>query len=103
MFCEKCGKEVLDEAIVCVHCGCSLNSITDLQSILENIESDVNNEPLNGGVQVLSFCFPIVGGIVWMVHKNSAPQKSKDACVCALWGVGVNLVLNILFAIGGGM
>jgi hypothetical protein len=94
MFCEKCGKEVLDEAIVCVHCGCSLNSTT---------ESDVNNEPLNGGVQVLSFCFPIVGGIVWMVHKNSAPQKSKDACVCALWGVGVNLVLNILFAIGGGM
>ncbi len=22
MFCSKCGKEINDEAIVCVHCGC---------------------------------------------------------------------------------
>ena len=94
MFCEKCGKEVQDKAIVCANCGYSLK--------LTN-ESDVNNEPLNGGVQALSFCFPIVGGILWLVHKNSAPQKSKDACSAALWGVGVGIVLNILAAIGGGM
>jgi uncharacterized membrane protein YhaH (DUF805 family) len=24
MFCEECGKEVHDEAVVCVHCGCAL-------------------------------------------------------------------------------
>jgi uncharacterized membrane protein YvbJ len=24
MFCDKCGKEVNDEAVVCIHCGCSL-------------------------------------------------------------------------------
>ena len=24
MFCKKCGKEVNDEAMVCVHCGCSI-------------------------------------------------------------------------------
>lgn len=23
MFCTKCGKEINDEAVVCVHCGCS--------------------------------------------------------------------------------
>lgn len=23
MFCYKCGKEIDDEAIVCVHCGCA--------------------------------------------------------------------------------
>jgi hypothetical protein len=94
MFCEKCGKEVNDEAIVCVGCGCSLKSTT---------ESDVNKEPLSGGVKFLSFCFPIVGGILYFVHQNSAPQKSKDACSAALWGVGVGIVLNILAAIGGGM
>jgi len=22
MFCSKCGKEINDEAVVCVHCGC---------------------------------------------------------------------------------
>lgn len=24
MFCSKCGKEIHDEAVVCVHCGCSV-------------------------------------------------------------------------------
>lgn len=26
MFCSKCGKEINDEAVICVHCGCSVNS-----------------------------------------------------------------------------
>jgi len=94
MFCEKCGEEVKDEAIVCTSCGCSLKSTT---------ESDVNNEPLDGGVKVLSFCFPIVGIILYFVHQNSAPQKSKDACNAALWGIGISIVINIFVAIGGGL
>jgi hypothetical protein len=23
MFCQKCGKEIMDEAVVCIHCGCA--------------------------------------------------------------------------------
>lgn len=23
MFCSKCGKEINDDAVICVHCGCS--------------------------------------------------------------------------------
>ena len=84
---------MLDEAVVCVDCGCSLKSTN---------ESDVNNEPLSGGVQALSFCFPYVGGILWLVHKNSAPQKSKDACHMALWGVGVSILLNVIAGAVGG-
>ena len=26
MFCHNCGKEVNDDAVVCIHCGCALNS-----------------------------------------------------------------------------
>lgn len=87
MFCEKCGKEVNNDAVVCVHCGCSLKKST---------ESDINNEPLDGAVKVVSFCFPIVGGVLYFVHQNKAPQKSKDACHMALWGFGVGILLNIL-------
>jgi uncharacterized membrane protein YvbJ len=25
MFCNKCGKEINDEAVVCVGCGCGVN------------------------------------------------------------------------------
>ena len=93
MFCEKCGEVVKDKAVVCINCGFSLQS---------NTESDVNNEPLNGGVKVVSFCFPLVGAILFFVHQNSAPQKSKDACQMALWGVGLGFLINILTAIAGG-
>ncbi len=24
MFCAKCGKEINDEAVICVHCGCAV-------------------------------------------------------------------------------
>ena len=26
MFCSKCGKEIHDEAVICIHCGCSVVS-----------------------------------------------------------------------------
>ncbi len=29
-FCSKCGKEINEEAIICVHCGCSVESTTTL-------------------------------------------------------------------------
>tara|TARA_B110000879_G_C11116269_1_gene489684 strand:- start:491 stop:790 length:300 start_codon:yes stop_codon:yes gene_type:complete len=28
MFCNKCGKEINDEAVVCVGCGCSVNNFS---------------------------------------------------------------------------
>ena len=27
MFCSKCGKEINDEAVVCVHCGCATGNL----------------------------------------------------------------------------
>lgn|SRR5574344_171958 len=25
MFCSKCGKEINDEAVICIHCGCAVD------------------------------------------------------------------------------
>ncbi len=37
MFCNKCGKEVNNEAVVCVHCGCSIeDSTTNIKSNKKN-------------------------------------------------------------------
>ena len=45
MFCQKCGKEIDNEAVVCIHCGCA----TENQSVKkvktgENVKSFVYNE-----------------------------------------------------------
>jgi hypothetical protein len=26
MYCSKCGKEIHDDAVICVHCGCAVNN-----------------------------------------------------------------------------
>ena len=31
MFCNKCGKEINDEAVVCVGCGCAVNESKSLR------------------------------------------------------------------------
>lgn len=30
MFCSKCGKEINDEAVVCIHCGCAVKNNSDI-------------------------------------------------------------------------
>ena len=26
MFCRKCGREIFDDAVICIHCGCRIKS-----------------------------------------------------------------------------
>lgn len=32
MFCSKCGKEINDEAVVCIHCGCPVQNFKTVES-----------------------------------------------------------------------
>ena len=31
MFCSKCGKEINDDAVVCIHCGCATQNMEKQQ------------------------------------------------------------------------
>ena len=42
MFCEKCGKEVQDEAVVCLDCGCSLETYSE-----SNIDNSLKGKTTN--------------------------------------------------------
>jgi len=86
-YCSHCGKELMDEAVVCTGCGCAvanISNITDEPSIVLN---------------VLSFFLPVVGLILFIViaFYEKTPMKAKAIGKWALIGFVVNLVL-ILFA-----
>ena len=42
MFCSKCGKEINDEAVVCVHCGCATEKMNK-QEAEKNQPIIINN------------------------------------------------------------
>lgn len=81
-YCSKCGKEIMDEAVVCPGCGCSQ------QNSKQGDSSSI-------GWGCLGFCVPIAGLILWLIWKNDYPLKSKSAGVGAL----ISVILSVLFYI----
>ena len=91
MFCSKCGKQVNDEAVICVHCGCAINN-------KKASVTDTNDAP-NTGFAVLGFLIPLVGLILYLINKDTAPLKAKSAGKGALIGFCVSLVFSIIYGI----
>lgn len=81
-YCNHCGKEIADEAVVCPICGCQVPSVAkDVAGI---------------GLKVLSFLFPIIGLILWLVYHDQYPMRAKAIAKFALIGFAVGVVFSIL-------
>lgn len=88
-YCVKCGKELCDEAVVCIQCGCSAKSSA----------TKSENDAPNSGFAVLGFLIPIVGLILYLVFQDSSPLKAKSAGKGALIGFITSVVIGIIFGI----
>ncbi|MFL5746100.1 MAG: hypothetical protein ACJ751_15605 [Niastella sp.] len=62
------------------------------QSFLEEPQEEKLGLPLT----IVSFCFPIVGAILFFVNKSKSPAKANTACYAALAGLGVGIVIRVL-------
>lgn len=95
-FCSKCGKEIMDDAVVCPGCGCS--------QAVEKKEADASSF----GWAFLGFCIPLLGLILYLVWRNDTPLKAKSVGKGALVSVIVSVVISIIYgaiigaAIGSG-
>ncbi len=77
-YCSKCGKELVDESIVCT--GCGVPQILDSGSI---------------GYLFLGFFIPIVGIILYFIWKGLKPKSAKQAGLGAI----INIMLYVLLVI----
>ena len=78
-YCSKCGKEIMDKAVICPGCGCAQennvqnnvqgNSVPQIKEALNDIQKEVWN---NSGWSLLGFFILIVGLILYLAYKNSA-------------------------------
>ena len=90
-FCTKCGKELLDEAVICTNCGCAVGGANGLYKIANQ------NDAPSAGFAVLGFFIPIVGFILYLVFNDSTPLKAKSAGKGALAGFITSIVLSISY------
>ncbi len=90
-FCQHCGSEINENAVVCVKCGCSVSNMP----AVDNTNSV--------GMVVLSVLWPLFGIIYYFVKKNDRPYCAKNCLKGALisWGVSIGLTV-LLYAVGIG-
>ena len=91
-FCTKCGQQILDDAVICVHCGCP---VEDAQSPKTSAPTEVDAP--NAGFAVLGFFIPLVGLILYLVNMNTFPLKAKSAGKGALISVIVGAAIPVLY------
>jgi len=88
MYCKKCGNEIRDDAVVCIHCGCST----------QETPTATKDAP-STGMAVLGFFIPLAGLIVWLINKENKPLFAKSAGKGALIGWIISMVFSIIYAV----
>lgn len=93
--CNTCGATVPDTATVCPYCG---NAVTPLQS--NSVFQQEEDKP-SGGLNALSFFFPLVGWIMYFVFRKETPTKAKSCSKWAWIGFAVSFFFSIILALLG--
>lgn len=91
MFCKNCGKEICDEAVICIGCGCVTKD-----ELLEN-------KPKGNGMAiagfVCSFFYPILGWIfggIGLAKAKKRNGKGKGFSIAALSIATAYLLITII-------
>ena len=75
-FCQHCGKEIMDEAVVCPNCGCSVQTVNRSPVPVDDVD-----ESVSAGLVVLAILIPLFGFIYWPVKAKTRP---KCAMICGI-------------------
>ena len=93
MFCQKCGKEIHDEAVVCIHCGCAVAG-TRVQNGYYNEEETSSLATLS---IVFAFLMPIVGLILGIC--GCVKYKDENYKTTSTYGIILSIIMWIVYAV----
>ena len=124
MICEKCGTTIPEGSRFCPTCGAAVSSFGTTQSFEAGssqqgynqqgytqqgyTQQPYYNAPQTAPAQpdapstgfgILSFFFPLVGLILYLVWKDDSPLKAKSAGKGALIGLIVSVVMVVLLLV----
>ena len=87
-YCQQCGSQLVDQAVVCPNCGCTVQEPINQQE----------DKP-STGLNVLAFLFPLIGLIMYLSFKKTTPVRAKALEKWTLIGFIVGLVVSAVSAV----
>lgn len=84
-YCSKCGKELMDEAVVCPHCGCAAETPKATRPVVQ--------DTVSAGLCVLAALIPLFGIIYWAVQYKVTPKRAKAVGITAIVALVVCIVI----------
>ena len=84
-FCSKCGKEIVDEAVVCPNCGCAVAGAS--------MSIDKNAGEVSVGLCVLAALIPLFGLIYWPVKHKENPKGAQAVGITAIVAWAISFVI----------
>lgn len=94
-YCTVCGRQIMDEAVICPSCGCAVNTHKNTQFIPTASQPD----EVSVGLCILSFFVPLFGVIYWALKYKETPKKAKACGITGLIAWGVNILISIICTI----
>ncbi len=88
-FCTHCGKEIMEEAVICPACGCA--TINNNPMVL------TQEDTVSVGLCILAAFIPLFGIIYWPVMHAKTPKRAKACGITALIAWGVSFLFTVLF------
>ena len=85
-YCQHCGKEILDEAVICPGCGCSVQGTDNAQAMRVD-------QSVSVGLVVLAVLIPLFGLIYWPVQSKTRPKCAQACGIAAIISWAVSFVL----------
>ena len=103
-FCEKCGKELYDAAVMCPGCGCPVESAQQQKTVVKEVPKSAKRARLFGILALLLLAPLGIPGIIY-ANKSKAETDgvmcgaAKAGFICSIIGLcwwGLNLVLLLV-------
>lgn len=89
MYCNKCGAEINDDAVVCVHCGCSV----------QKNKVQTTNTSKNSIGWLLAFFFGLIGLIIGVCMYQEGTVERETFMDGWKKGFIVSLIISVVLGI----
>lgn len=95
MYCRKCGKEINDDAVVCVNCGCAVKEVSS-----NNNSQDYSTPKTSMGV-LMGLLLGLIGLVIGICiyPENTVARSSFIKAWAITFGIsaGVSVLIAIIY------